>query len=76
MNKNFTILATHKSLAGDCPNGVQCPTLYLSKTGKFYIKGYKTASTTKRGLDVADNEDIVEISKELVDSFKQLKKTL
>lgn len=52
-----------------CNSGM-CPTLYSDDTGKVFIQGLKLSSARKENLSVSDEEEIVEVSPELLSYLK------
>jgi len=52
--------------------GGKCPTVYKDNDGKLYIQGYVTNKEIKLAAPLGENEDIVEISPELIAAIKKL----
>lgn len=58
-------------LAKPCSSGT-CPTVYKDEDGRLFLQGNKLAPTTKETIAIADHEDVVEISPDLIDFLKTL----
>ena len=56
-------------LTRPCDQGA-CPTLYTDSDGRIFVQGNRLDRANHDGLNVADNEDVVEITPELI-SFLQ-----
>lgn len=52
--------------------GGQCPTVYKDNDGKLYIQGYITSKEIKLAAPLGKNEELVEISPELIEAIKKL----
>lgn len=56
---------------GGCAGGV-CPTVYKSNNGKYYIQGYIVQQEIKNITSLGVDEDLVEISPELIEAIKKI----
>lgn len=52
--------------------GGKCPTIYKGTDGKFYIQGYVVKEEIKLGASLGGNEDLVEISSELIEAIRKI----
>lgn len=52
-----------------CANG-SCPALYQDEQGRIFIQGSKLAPDTRTSISVAEDEEVVEISPELLDYLR------
>lgn len=62
-----------KSKTGDGPSACltgSCPTIYKTENGDFAIQGFVLSSEDKQNLNIAANEDVVLIPKQLLDKFR------
>ena len=50
--------------------GGSCPTIYKDSNGKIFIQGYKISEELRKQATIASNEDIVELSPELIEQLK------
>jgi hypothetical protein len=48
-------------IAGDCPDGVTCPTVYLSDRGTVVVQGYTLAADDLAQITLPQGEGAVEI---------------
>lgn len=49
-------------LAGDCPDGRTCPTVFKTDRGTIVVQGYKLAADDLAQIVLPDGETAVEIS--------------
>lgn len=52
--------------------GGSCPSIYEDENGKIYIQGNKIVSSLKEQVLVANNEEIVELTQEMLEILKKL----
>ena len=58
-----------KVLARPCDSGM-CPTLYSDESGRIFVQGNKINRMEHDGLTVAEHEEVVEISPDLIAFLK------
>lgn len=63
MSEKLTVLAK------PCGDGT-CPAIYKDEQGRLFLQGNKLPSTVKQGIEVADHEEVVEISPDLIDFLR------
>lgn len=56
-----------KIIAKSSCGGGPCPTLYVGDNGNYYVQGFIVESSSKDGLDIPENEDLVRIDRRLID---------
>lgn len=54
-----------------CSSGT-CPAIYKDEEGRLFIQGNKLAPIQKEGIAVAEHEEVVEISTDLIDYLRTL----
>lgn len=54
-------------IAGDCPDGVTCPTVYASDRGTIVVQGYTVAAEDLREITLPEGENAVEIPLSLLE---------
>jgi hypothetical protein len=50
--------------------GGYCPAIYKDATGRIFIQGAKAKSELRDGVAVADHEEVVELTPELINFLK------
>ncbi|MQB05723.1 hypothetical protein DXT91_16530 [Agrobacterium tumefaciens] len=58
-----------KMISPGCSGG-QCPTLYQSEDGKYFVQGYEVNSALLEENKIPKGELLVEISSELIESIR------
>lgn len=48
-------------IAGDCPDGVTCPTVYASDRGTIVVQGYTVSAEDLCEITLPEGENAVEI---------------
>lgn len=59
-----------KMLSPDCGGG-ECPTLYQSEDGRYFVQGYKVVDSMMTENNIPKNETLIEINAELIDFIKR-----
>lgn len=58
-----------KILVRPCNSGM-CPTLYSDSSGKIYVQGTKLTLEERGDIEIANHEEVVEITPELLGYLK------
>jgi hypothetical protein len=53
---------------GSCASST-CPTFYKTDKGTIVVQGYKISSKDRKGIELPDSEDIVELPLSFVQDF-------
>lgn len=54
-------------------SGGQCPTLYMSEDGRYFVQGNKADATLSENLtEVPAHEGVVELSSDMIAAIKRL----
>lgn len=56
-----------ESIGSNCKSGA-CPTLYRSQDGRYFIQGFRVSSEVRASIDLPSDDDIVEISREFLET--------
>ncbi len=54
-----------------CSSGT-CPAIYKDDEGRLFLQGNKLKATVRQGVAVAEHEEVVEISPDLLDYLRTL----
>lgn len=57
---------------GLCGRFIICPNFYETDKGTFVVQGYKVDAETKKDIQLSNDEDAVEIPRELVNELFQV----
>lgn len=58
-------------VAKPCGGGT-CPTIYKDESGKLFLQGTKLPTADKQSIAIADHEEVVEISPDLLEALRNL----
>lgn len=61
-----------KVIVSEC-SAKTCPTIYQDSDGKIFIQGYRLSEDMKDKINIADDEDVVELSPKLLETLKSMK---
>jgi len=53
------------TLFAPCNSGM-CPVLYSDEQGRVFVQGSRLTGATRNSITVGDNEDVVEVTPELI----------
>jgi len=59
-----------KILGNGCGGG-ECPTLYQSEDGRYFVQGYKVEESMVEENNIPKGETLIEINAELIDFIKK-----
>lgn len=64
-----TTLKDLKVLVSPCNSGM-CPALYADDSGRVFVQGNKLNRAEHTGLTISENEEVVELTSELITFLK------